>query len=248
MLALAGPPGHGSGFIGKFYLIEATVDGDYTWLGVIIVIGSMVSLAYYLRVVAAVWMRPDPAAAPVDAMPAIAGGSPEVDAAAPDCAPGPGWWLVVVAGLACATATVVFGIAPSPLIDWASHAACSLTTAVWSSAWFMALALLPVAFLAGFTLADQRRATTVSLGIWLAALVGLLVAKLAGDGGLTMGGTRSRDLSDARRPADEVRGPPAAPMRFAARAGHYLQLRCPRRARSSAPTSRSCSGTRWRPR
>ncbi len=44
----------------------------------------------------------------------------------------------------------------------------------------MALALLPVAFLAGFILADQRRATTVSLGIWLAALVGLLVAKLAG--------------------------------------------------------------------
>ena len=28
----------------------------------------------------------------------------------------------------CATATVVFGIAPSPLIDWASHAASSLAT------------------------------------------------------------------------------------------------------------------------
>ena len=129
MLALAGLPGT-SGFMGKLFLIEATVDGDYTWLGVIIVIGSMVSLAYYLRVVSAVWMRSDPAAAPVDAMPAIAGGSPAADAAAPDCAPGPGWWLIVVAGLACATATVVFGIAPSPLIDWASHAASSLTAAV----------------------------------------------------------------------------------------------------------------------
>ncbi|MFI5026070.1 MAG: NADH-quinone oxidoreductase subunit N [Solirubrobacterales bacterium] len=127
MLALAGLPGT-SGFMGKLFLIEATVDGDYTWLGVIIVVGSMVSLVYYLRVVAAVWMQPDPAAAPIDAMPAIAGGSPEADAAAPDCAPGPGWWLVVVSGLACATATVVFGIAPSPLIDWASHAAGSLTT------------------------------------------------------------------------------------------------------------------------
>jgi NADH-quinone oxidoreductase subunit N len=127
MLALAGLPGT-SGFMGKLFLIEATVDGDYTWLGVIIVIGSMVSLVYYLRVVAAVWMQPDPAAVPIDAMPAIAGGSPEADAAAPDCAPGPGWWLVVVSGLACATATVVFGIAPSPLIDWASHAAGSLTT------------------------------------------------------------------------------------------------------------------------
>ena len=83
------PPGT-SGFMGKLYLIEAAVDGDYTWLGVMIVIGSMISLAYYLRVIAAIWMRPGPAAAPVDAMPAIAGGSPEADAAAPDCAPGPG--------------------------------------------------------------------------------------------------------------------------------------------------------------
>jgi len=42
MLALAGLPGT-SGFMGKLFLIEATVDGDYTWLGVIIVIGAMVS-------------------------------------------------------------------------------------------------------------------------------------------------------------------------------------------------------------
>ena len=31
---------------------------DYTWLGVMIAIGTMISLAYYLRVIAAVWMRP----------------------------------------------------------------------------------------------------------------------------------------------------------------------------------------------
>ena len=55
VLALAGMPGT-SGFMGKLFLIEATVDGDYTWLGVVIVIGTMVSLAYYLRVLAAVWM------------------------------------------------------------------------------------------------------------------------------------------------------------------------------------------------
>ena len=57
MLALAGLPGT-AGFIGKLYLIEATVDADYTWLGVMIAIGTMISLAYYLRVIAAVWMRP----------------------------------------------------------------------------------------------------------------------------------------------------------------------------------------------
>ncbi|HEX5821008.1 MAG TPA: NADH-quinone oxidoreductase subunit N [Solirubrobacterales bacterium] len=126
MLALAGIPGT-SGFMGKLFLIEATVDGGYTWLGVVIVVGSMVSLAYYLRVVAAMWMRTDPGAAPA-AMPAIAGGSPEADAAHPK---GTGR-CVLIAGsaLVCAAATVAFGVAPSPLIDWASHAASSLATTI----------------------------------------------------------------------------------------------------------------------
>ncbi|HEX6586446.1 MAG TPA: NADH-quinone oxidoreductase subunit N [Solirubrobacterales bacterium] len=122
MLALAGLPGT-SGFMGKLFLIEATVDGDYTWLGVAIVIGTMVSLAYYLRVVAAVWMRPEPRPRSAEPMPAIAGGSPDADAVpkgASRCA------LVVGLGLLCAAATIAFGVAPSPLIDWASHAAGSL--------------------------------------------------------------------------------------------------------------------------
>ena len=57
MLALAGFPAT-AGFIGKLYLIEALVEGDYTWLAVFIAVGTMISLAYYLRVVAAMWMRP----------------------------------------------------------------------------------------------------------------------------------------------------------------------------------------------
>ena len=83
MLSLAGIPAT-AGFIGKFYLIDAAVDGDYTWLGVLIVIGSMISLGYYLRVVAAMWMPPRPAAEPAraGARPAMAGGSPEADAPA----------------------------------------------------------------------------------------------------------------------------------------------------------------------
>jgi NADH-quinone oxidoreductase subunit N len=56
MLALAGIPGT-VGFIGKFQLIHALVAGDYTWLAIVLVIGSMISLGYYLRVVAAIWMR-----------------------------------------------------------------------------------------------------------------------------------------------------------------------------------------------
>ncbi|MGA8217695.1 MAG: NADH-quinone oxidoreductase subunit N [Solirubrobacterales bacterium] len=126
MLALAGLPGT-SGFMGKLFLIEATVDGDYTWLGVIIVIGSMVSLAYYLRVVAAVWMRPEPTAAPAQAMPAIAGASPEADVPTK----GTGRCILILgSALVCAAATVAFGVAPSPLIDWASHAASSVATTI----------------------------------------------------------------------------------------------------------------------
>ena len=55
MLSLAGFPATG-GFIGKFFLIDAAVSGDYTWLGIAIVVGSVLSLAYYLRVIAAMWM------------------------------------------------------------------------------------------------------------------------------------------------------------------------------------------------
>ena len=65
MLALAGFPAT-AGFFGKIYLINAAVDNGYAWLGIVIVLGSAVSLAYYLRVVAAVWMRsPSEAPAPL---------------------------------------------------------------------------------------------------------------------------------------------------------------------------------------
>ena len=89
MLALAGIPAT-AGFIGKFYLIDAAVAGGYTWLGVVIVIGSMISLGYYLPVIATMWMSPSPAAAatpPSSAIPAIAGGSPELDDEAGDATP-----------------------------------------------------------------------------------------------------------------------------------------------------------------
>ena len=88
MFSLAGIPATG-GFIGKFYLINATVAGNYAWLGVVIVIGSMISLAYYLRVIAAMWMRDAPVAVraaapgvqagPLAPRPALAGGAPEAD-------------------------------------------------------------------------------------------------------------------------------------------------------------------------
>ena len=62
------------GFIGKFYLIRALVDGDYTWLAIVLVIGSMLSLGYYLRVIGVMWMGQGQQAAPVPSpRPAMAG-------------------------------------------------------------------------------------------------------------------------------------------------------------------------------
>lgn len=120
MLALAGLPAT-AGFIGKLYLIEALVESDYTWLGVFIAVGTMISLAYYLRVVAAMWMRPEGGVA--TGTPAIAGASPEADPIDPDA--GKRWYLVGPALLAAA-ATVFFGVIPQPLVEFAERAGSSL--------------------------------------------------------------------------------------------------------------------------
>ncbi|HEY7892472.1 MAG TPA: NADH-quinone oxidoreductase subunit N [Solirubrobacteraceae bacterium] len=134
MLALAGIPAT-AGFIGKFYLIDAAVSGGYTWLGVVIVVGSMISLGYYLPVIAATWLRaPTDKEAPSGSavqehgmavkLPRLAGGSPELEGepsvAEPDAggatANRPQPEVLFVAALA-AGATLFFGIFPQPLFD-----------------------------------------------------------------------------------------------------------------------------------
>jgi NADH-quinone oxidoreductase subunit N len=120
MLGLSGIPAT-AGFIGKFYLIDAAVSGDYAWLGVVIVIGSMVSLAYYLRVIAAMWMQEAPtgeaATLSTTGRPALAGGSAEADTPRSNAQP-EAWFVAVLFG----AATLVFGIIPSPLFDLAVKA------------------------------------------------------------------------------------------------------------------------------
>ncbi|PTL58634.1 NADH-quinone oxidoreductase subunit N [Paraconexibacter algicola] len=116
MLGLAGVPAT-AGFIGKFYLIDAAVDGDYAWLGIVIVIGSMISLAYYLRVVAAVWSTEATATATTGAgpLPALAGGAPDGPA---DFTPGAEkHWEVALVAAVFGAATLVLGVIPGPLFD-----------------------------------------------------------------------------------------------------------------------------------
>jgi NADH-quinone oxidoreductase subunit N len=152
MLALAGIPAT-AGFIGKFYLIDAAVAGGYTWLGVVIVVGSMISLGYYLPVIAAMWMRESPsseteaglgsspAGAPLPGggpLPVLAGGSPELDdepALTPTLGGGavaasPAGGLqgeVVFVALLAAAATIFFGIIPQPLFDLVHQAGGALS-------------------------------------------------------------------------------------------------------------------------
>ena len=121
MLALAGLPAT-VGFIGKLYLIEALVEGDYTWLAVFIAVGTMISLAYYLRVVAAMWMRPGGEAAPARRRrspaprPRPTRSTPRPAAASTSSRP----------ALLAAAAVVFFGIVPQPLVEFAAHAGASL--------------------------------------------------------------------------------------------------------------------------
>jgi NADH-quinone oxidoreductase subunit N len=124
MLSLAGFPAT-IGFIGKFYLIEATVDGNYAWLGVIIVVGSMISLAYYLRVVAVMWMTPfqlklpGRPGRPSRTVQPVGGWSPEADVRAqPE---------VAFVALLMGAATVFFGIVPAPLFHLAHDVGTSLS-------------------------------------------------------------------------------------------------------------------------
>lgn len=115
MLALAGFPAT-AGFIGKFYLIDAAVAGDYAWLAVFIVVGSMISLAYYLKVIAAIWMTPAADAALPG--PAIGGGEQPVLAGGSDDATGlRAQGEVVAVAVLFGVLTVVLGVIPSPLFD-----------------------------------------------------------------------------------------------------------------------------------
>jgi NADH-quinone oxidoreductase subunit N len=111
MLSLAGFPATG-GFIGKFFLIDAAVSGDYTWLGIAIVIGSILSLGYYLRVVAAMWMgryEIELPSVPARRVRPVSGWSPEADTRAqPE---------VAAVAIVFAVLTIVFGLWPDPLFD-----------------------------------------------------------------------------------------------------------------------------------
>jgi NADH-quinone oxidoreductase subunit N len=142
MLSLAGIPAT-VGFIGKFQLIHALVDGSYTWLAIVLVIGSMISLGYYLRVIATLWMRDEvPVPRPGRGDPVIAGGRLAPIAGGSAEADGEEWApasgavhrssvaaaapAVTAVAVLFAAASIVFGIFPQPLFNLAAHAGRAL--------------------------------------------------------------------------------------------------------------------------
>jgi NADH-quinone oxidoreductase subunit N len=100
MLSLTGIPPT-LGFVGKFYLFRAAIEGQFYLLAVIGVVTSLVSAYYYLRVVVMMYMRD---------------GEPETTSEP---------WLNLTWG-AAAVLTVAISLVPTPLFDWASQAVLKL--------------------------------------------------------------------------------------------------------------------------
>ena len=106
MLGFAGLPLTG-GFIGKLYAFSAAYDAGWTWLVIVGVAATAVSLYYYLGVVRALFMR--------DALRVVpAGGSPPREGA------------LQLGVAACLAVTIGSFFAVQPLIDLAQHAADQL--------------------------------------------------------------------------------------------------------------------------
>jgi NADH-quinone oxidoreductase subunit N len=106
MLSLLGFPGT-FGFIGKWYIISATVEQGQAILPVILVLTSVVSAGYYLPVIMAMYMKPAPSGdrhAAVRLAPAAAG--------------------AVALSVA---AILIFGFWPAELLDAAGRSAETLT-------------------------------------------------------------------------------------------------------------------------
>jgi NADH-quinone oxidoreductase subunit N len=108
MLGFAGFPLTG-GFVGKFYVFAAAYRHGWTWLVIVGVIATLVSLYYYLGIVRAMFMR-----RPEELQLAPIGGSPPRDA------------LLQGAVCACLVVTVGSFFAVQPLIDLARNAAAEL--------------------------------------------------------------------------------------------------------------------------
>jgi NADH-quinone oxidoreductase subunit N len=109
MLSFAGLPPTG-GFVGKFYVFSSAYDRGWTWLVIVGVVATLISLYYYLAVIRALYMR-----SPLEMQLAPTGGSPPREV------------LLGASVFLAMAVTVGSFFAVEPLIDLAREAAESLT-------------------------------------------------------------------------------------------------------------------------
>ncbi|HEV7669520.1 MAG TPA: NADH-quinone oxidoreductase subunit N [Thermoanaerobaculia bacterium] len=108
LIGLTGIPPTG-GFFGKVFLFAAAVQAGWTWVAMVGVLTSAVSLYFYFRIV--VYMYFTPAAEP-DGRVAGEGGAPSFG---------------IMAGIGlCAVVTLALGIFPGPLIAWVEQSLLAL--------------------------------------------------------------------------------------------------------------------------
>jgi NADH-quinone oxidoreductase subunit N len=105
MLSLGGIPPT-AGFMGKFWLFGAAIEQKYYWLAVIGVLNSAVSLYYYIRVVVYMMLKNEPAGSEPKQSPALA-----------------------FAMVAAVVATLLLGVYPQPLFEFAQASAATLGAA-----------------------------------------------------------------------------------------------------------------------
>jgi NADH-quinone oxidoreductase subunit N len=97
LLSLGGFPPLG-GFIAKWYVFTAAIKAGYTWLAIIGVLTSVVSVFFYLRVIVMMYMTPASNTVRVPVVPRVAG----------------------AALIASAVIVIYLGILPTRVLDWAA--------------------------------------------------------------------------------------------------------------------------------
>src|SRR5689334_24889291 len=97
LLSLGGFPPL-AGFIAKWYVFTAAIKAGYTWLAIVGVLTSVISVFFYLRIVVMMYMTPSTTSLPIPPTPKVAGAA-----------------LV-------ASAIIVFylGILPTQVLNWAA--------------------------------------------------------------------------------------------------------------------------------
>jgi NADH-quinone oxidoreductase subunit N len=101
LLSLIGVPLTG-GFFGKFYIFKAALDSNLVWLTVLGLLNSAVAAYYYLRIIVVMYMH-EPGES-VESLPEMSGG-------------------IRIAVVASAVATLILGVFPSLILDFAGKSA-----------------------------------------------------------------------------------------------------------------------------